>query len=366
MLRKVALFGCVVALAGVAYCQTSVGELDAAMAGQAQLDSASAGGGLNSANYTQRARDAAQTANAMPGLPPTGTVPNPGTGYAPPPAVGFPGIQQTPPSGFPGLSQPGVNTNPYGVAAPPYGQGPVVATPTPIPTIKVLVGKRVYCAVCGHLLEDAIQLTVPQSDQEKYLDDGVHDNGIANDGIRGSVEIVKDQYVGTECNAVKNRLVNVVRRAEELYQPQVMRNSETPLFLFEDAGDRQKRLDIQANRLVDEASTMLFFGYHVMSVNPVTDNPALPNLLEKQQQRDEMLRDWNNKFLADYRTDKNDPQSSFFQLYVPEPPQIPQYPLPAGYMAPQKLLEGAPGQGGVPGIQPTPNIYNGDAVVPFV
>jgi hypothetical protein len=88
---------------------------------------------------------------------------------------------------------------------------------------------------------------------------------------------------------------------------------------------------------------MVFFGYHFMAVDPTTQNRNMPNYLEKESQRDESLRDWNNKFLADYRIDKNDPRSEFYQLYVPEPPMVPTtYPVPPGYVAPQKLNGGTP------------------------
>jgi hypothetical protein len=172
------------------------------------------------------------------------------------------------------------------------------------------------------LLEDAFQQTVFQSEQDKYADDGVHDNGIAGDGIRGSVTTIKDKYIGAETNTLKNRLINLVRHAENL-------------------------------------SPMEFYGYHVMAVDPTTQHRLMPNLLEKEAQRDESLRDWNNKFLADYRVDKNDPRSEFYQLYVPDPPLPPPYPVPPGYVAPQKL---APGQTPAPPGS-TPNIYNGDPVI---
>jgi hypothetical protein len=111
------------------------------------------------------------------------------------------------------------------------------------------VGKRIYCAVCGILLEDAMQLAVPQTQQDQYLDDGVHDNGIQNDGIRGNVETIKDKYMGAECNAVKNRLINVVRGAENL-------------------------------------DPMHFYRYHVMALDPITAGPNMPSVLEREQQRD--------------------------------------------------------------------------------
>lgn len=336
------MFAAVIAFAWPGMSQVGLGELDAAQAGMNTLDGGSVGPG-GGPGYINRARGAAAAAGAPGALPtpavaPTAPFPNPGAGYNPPVSpVGVPGMP-TPMTAYPNLAAPGMpgaagrpmpgyeGDAGYGVQ-PGYAQPgqPVVPTPTPIPTIKVLVGKRVYCSVCGMLLEDAVQLDVPQTDQDKYLDDGVHDNGIQNDGIRGNVETIKNVYIGPECNTVKNRLVNLVRHAENL----------TP---------------------------MMFFRYHVMSLDRITGSARMPNTLDKEEQRDEALRDWNNKFLADYRVDKNDPKSEYYQLYVPDPPQVPHYPVPPGYISPQKLRQGGtPGPGGIPGA--TPNIYNGDQVL---
>lgn len=289
-------------------------ELNAAQGGNAVLDAGSVTGGASTIGI-DRARGAAAAANAntAASMPPTATLPNPSAGMGVPPTVGAPPSLGAQPGGFGATTAPAL---PGAMPGAPGGVG--VSTPTPIPTIKVLVGEKVYCSVCGTLLEDAVQLAVPQSDADKYFDDGVHDNGIAGDGIRGNVKTVRDQYVGPECNVIKDRLINAVRRAED-YDP------------------------------------MHFFRYHVMTLDPVTGGRRMPAQLDKEQQRDEMLLDWNNKFLADFRTKKDDPRSEFFQLYVPKPPQPPRYPVPPGYVSPQKLRQGnagAPGAVAAPGAAP--------------
>jgi hypothetical protein len=363
------------ACGGIVIGQTMV-ELGAAMATQDQLAAGAAGGGLNPATYTGRAQAAVQAANMRPGVAPTAPLPNPAAGFSAPPPLGAAapaaaapggavaagvegtGGEQNPPDVIPGLSRP---TAPQPVA--PAAPG-AVATPTPIPTIKVLVGRRVYCAVCGTLLDDAYYLTVPATDKDKYFDDGIHDNGVAGDDIRGNVETIKDKYIGPECNDLKKRLIAAIRGAENLYRPPIGEAAKEAYFVYEPEADRRKRLEIDAQRVADEASTMLFFGYHICSLNPVSDNPMFPNILEKEKQRDELLRDWNNKFLAAFRTDKNDPQSDFYQIYVPEAPALPRYPFPPGYVPLPKRASGATGQ--QPGqVQPqaTPNIYNGDQVL---
>lgn len=176
--------------------------------------------------------------------------------------------------------------------------GPAAA-PASAQTIKALVGRRIYCAVCGKLLEDAVTIRVPAADRDKYRDDGVSDNGIAHDGVPGNVLVVRDQYIGPECRATKDRLVNAIRSAEKL-------------------------------RLID------YCGRDTVALDSTADGTAMPALLAKESQRDEMLRAWNDKFLANYRDDKNDPRSAYYAVHVPNPPALPRYPAPASYISPQQ------------------------------
>ncbi|GIX44794.1 MAG: hypothetical protein D6691_08055 [Candidatus Hydrogenedentota bacterium] len=357
--------------AGLAQAQT-MAELGAAMAVQGQLDASAAGGGLNPTTYMGRAEAAVAAANARPELAMTGVPPNPAQGFAPPAPVGLP--EGVPPDAALGMGpQPGAapgqlpGTAPIPGLSRPVGPpttigapaAPGAAVPTPQPMIKVLVGRRVYCAVCGTLLDDAYYIDVLATEKDKYLDDGIHDNGVAGDDIRGNVETVKDSYIGPECDTLKNQLIAAIRTAENLYRPPMSVVPNPAISLWEPSEDRRKRLETEAQRTADEASTMMFFGYHVMGVNPRTSPPELPNILEKAKERDDILRDWNNRFLANFRKDKDDPKSDYYQLYIPEPPAPPTYSFPPGYRAPQ--VQGTPGAGGP--ATPTPNIYNGDAVI---
>ncbi len=366
----------------------SLNELNAVQAGQATLDAGSVTGGVNAGLVQDRARAAAAQANNPYGaVPPTGAIPNPAGGFAPPGAQPLPGAAPSfaPPGAAspygavvpgavgPGAVGPGAIAPGAGFAAAAGWLGPWavaglpgVSSPTRIPQIEVLAGKRVYCAVCGSLLEDPIKLKRPETEKDKYLDDGIHDNGIANDGIRGNVSVSKDEYIGAECNNVKNRLINVVRRSEELVPASMIGEREPSPYDIEDYESRQRRLEAKYAGQANEESVMHFYRLHVATINPLESNPAMPKLLEKEQQRDELLRDWNARFLAPYRKDKNDPKSDFYQLYVPEPPAVPQYPVPPGYVSPQSLSNpqaGAPGAPGVPGAAPTPNIWNGQPVI---
>jgi hypothetical protein len=218
--------------------------------------------------------------------------------------------------GGPAVGQPGI-----------AGQPGQTATPTPIPQIQVLTGKRVFDAVTGALLEDAFRLTVPITDRDRYFDDGVRDNGIPNDGIRGDVETIRDRLIGAETAAAMFQNINLVRNAERM-------------------------------------STLEFFRLHVGVTDPAFANDRMPDLIQMERKKDDLLRDWNNRFLAQYRTDKNNPKSDFFQVYVPEPPAIPAYPIPPGYQSPQRVAIGeTPGPNAGQPTQPqrTPNILNGES-----
>lgn len=345
----------------------TLGEIDAAQAGMQQLDQMSATGGANPGTVQRVQQNLGQP--GMPQFSQTGTLPNPAGGFQPQPVYGPPGAV---PYGAtaPGMGAEFAGANPYGPVQPGVPGQPLEATPTPVPLIRVLVGERVYCAVTGALLEDAVPLDVSALEQEKYLDDGIHDNGIAGDGIRGNVETKRDQYIGADANLIKNQLINVIGNAEAL-EPNASidyRSLRGQLAGDPSAGFLQPPSDRAKLREMNESETqnvMRFYGLHVGVINPEEARPGMPNLLELGRQRDEALRDWNNKFLADYRVDKNDPRSEFYQLYVPKPPELPKYPVPPGYQPPQVRGTGQPGQTGpgVGGPAGAPNIYNGDPVI---
>jgi hypothetical protein len=192
----------------------------------------------------------------------------------------------------------------------------------------VLRGQRVFDAVTGALLEDAVKATVFITEQDRYFDDGVRDNGIPNDGIRGDVETIRDRFIGSTTAAAMFQSINLVRSAELM-------------------------------------STLEFFRLTVGVTDPVTANDRLPDLIALERKKDDLLRDWNNRFLAQYRTKKDDPRSDFFQVFVPPPPNIPQYPISPGYQSPQRVAVGATpatNAGGQPGGPArTPNILNGES-----
>jgi len=284
--------------------------------------------GLSSAQYLAESQAAMNMNNTiqgqMPGAPPPmpGQVPGvaaPGGGFAP----GMGG--NTMPGMDPTMMDPAMMGDP---AMAGYGgqATQVMATPVPIETVDVLTGRRVYDAVSGGLLEDAVEIAIPATDvtgdKAKFLDDGLHDNGIAGDDIRGDVQTFTGQYIGQFSNLMKNYLVHAVRNAENI-------------------------------------DPMVYYGYYVSKIDPPVEGmkryglplpgardemivkeslPDMPNVLELESDRDELVRRWNHEFLAEYRVTPEDPQSEFFPVFIPSPPFTPtNYPVPNGYVSPQSL-----------------------------
>ncbi len=259
-----------------------------------------------------------------------------GPGMAPPPVPGqVPGVGN-PAAGFapgqmggntaggydPMMGDPAMMGDPTmmggGMPGQPTG---AAAAPTPIPTEDVLTGRRVYDAVSGGLLEDAIEIAVRQSDAELYADDGLNDNGIAGDGIRGNVNTSKEEFIGQFSNTMKNYLIHAVGNAEQI-DPMVYYG-----YYFAKIDPRPvEGLKRYGLPLPGEQDTSLV-------VNTEAD---FPSVLDLEHDRDELVRRWNYEFLAEYRVVANDPQSEYYPVFIPSPPLTPaNYPVPTGYVAPQ-------------------------------
>lgn len=274
------------------------------------------------------------TAPGFAGPPPVpGQVPgvaNPGGGFSGAPMGGntMPGNAGAAPGNF------GVPPGEMGMMGAEMGgqQGvPAFQAPPPVELAKdpVYVGRRVFDAVSGGLLEDAVGITVRQSDLSAYLDDGINDNGIANDQIYGNVMTSRNQFIGYFSNVVKNYLIHAVHNAEQI-------------------------------------DPMVFSGHHIAKIDPapvdglkryglplpgeddpsyvavVNVEPDFPSILDLERQRDDSVRGWNQRFLAKYRMNPEDPQSEYFPVFVSTPPLTPtNYPVPNGYVSPQSVAMGA-------------------------
>jgi uncharacterized membrane protein YgcG len=233
-------------------------------------------GGIPTSTYMNRARAVAQP--QPPAAQPRGaTATNYIEGGA---AMGGP-----PAAAGAGAAQPS-----QWVAAPAPGQGP---TPTPTPVmVTVIGGNRVRCAVCGALLEDVRKGQVPEIEAKtKYYDDGTHGDVEAGDGEYTNIVEIDHKYIGPECNAVKERLLSLLRYCED-------------------------------------TDSLHFFGLYATTTEPISQ---ITKERYEEQERDAKLKEWEERFLRMFRKNPDDPTSDFYPLYVPLPPEKPTVPIPPGF-----------------------------------
>ncbi len=243
-------------------------------AGEPLLD-ASPTGGLDASTYTGRARAVAAPAPAArPGPPPRIDYVDGWAGGAGPPGAG------AAPSEAPR----------QWVAAPAPGTGP---TPTPTPVmVMVIGGQRVRCAVCGALLEDVRRAQVPEIvAKTQFYDDGTHGDIEAGDGEYTNITERNDEFLGPDCNALKERLLSLLRYCEE-------------------------------------ADSLQFFRLYATTTEPISQ---ITKSRYEEQERDAKLKEWNERFLRMFRKNPDDPTSGFYPLYVPIPPETPGAPMPPGF-----------------------------------
>jgi len=242
------------------------------------IDALSAGsptGGINSSFYLDRARGAAATAAAnapspagFPGAPPA--PPAPAAPAAPARGGGYAGYNY----GYGG----------YGGAAAAAGPAaPATPTPTPIPTVMVLAGERVYDHNTRELLSDYRYLDVPQNQLEgRYFDDGTHGDEKTGDSLYTNAT-ERDDVIGPATHQILSRLLRALERAEEL-------------------------------------SPLEFFRLHVLTTETISE---IGKWRVEEAERDEKLRDWAVSFVREYKQNPEDPGSPFWPLYVVPPPPAP-------------------------------------------
>ena len=225
------------------------------------------------------------------------------------------GVATPPPAGG-GIAPPPAGIAPPGVAAFPQAAGafPGAVAETAGAKIKVISGTRVFDAVTGELLDDAVTTEVPESEKSNYYDDGTHGDLVANDGQYTNVDEAHDQ-VGQSSQRVKERLVGALVAAEQL----------TPLEFY---GYRimttDRVVDVPRKRawrmIPDPAGGP---GLTLAEV-PVSDPGSIPKYRDKMQEKDAKVKnDWAVRFLQEYRQNKDNLNSEFYALHIPVPPPMP-------------------------------------------
>jgi len=239
---------------------------------------ASPTGGLDASTYTGRARAAAEPAPAA-GPSPFSRM---DVDFVDPDALA--GARPA----AAGAAAPGPPA-PW-VAASAPGQGP---TPTPTPVmVMVIGGQRVRCVVCGTLLEDVRRAQVPEIvAKTQFHDDGTHGDAEAGDGEYTNITEHNDEFLGPECNALKQRLLSLLHYCEE-------------------------------------TDSLQFFRLYATTTEPISQ---ITKSRYEEQERDAKLKEWNERFLRMFRKNPDDPTSGFYPLYVPIPPKPPEAPMPPGF-----------------------------------
>ncbi|MCE5230783.1 hypothetical protein LLG95_14495 [bacterium] len=283
-------------------------ELEATSAISSEMSSGSVSSGVG--NEALKRAQGLKQGNTQAGAPPTTQPPAPQT----PP--------QTPPptSGTPAPNQP-TTTAPAPVL--PTGQ-----------TITVITGTRVFDAITGSLLDEPIQKKVPQSEAEKYFDDGTHGDVTPNDGEMAKVDERKDA-LGMSNQRFKEQLVKAL----------VVADGMTPLQYFGIPIASTERSDTaprnRAWRLVPVPEGGPGFTFREVQTSATV---TVPNYRQKEQEKDANIKsNWAVRFLQEFRTNKDDMTSQFYSLYIPLPPQPPTVAPPFGqqwtpFSDPQALM----------------------------
>lgn len=191
------------------------------------------------------------------------------------------------------------------------------------PMITVLTGTRVFDAVTGALLDDALQKQVKKDDAGKYYDDGTHGDPVANDG-----ELAKVDETHGALGLANQRF------KEQLVKALLVADSYTPLQYFGiPIASAERTSSSPRNRtwsIVPDPNGGP--GYTFREV-PTTSPMTIPNYREKQMEKDNNIKsNWAVRFLQEFRSNKDDMTSPFYALYIPLPPQPPAMAPPATNM----------------------------------
>jgi hypothetical protein len=189
--------------------------------------------------------------------------------------------------------------------------------------ITVIAGTRVFDVITGELIDDAIRKKIPESEKDKYFDDGTHGDMIAGDEIYTRIDGEKRDVIGASNQKVKEQLIQALRVADgytpvEFYGFSLM------------STDRTEPLPRNAAwKVVKDPKGI---GY-MLSEEPVSTPLSVPKFRDKLKEKDHIVKDdWSNRFLAEYRKKKDDLSSEFYSVYIPNPPQPPAVVPPVGWM----------------------------------
>lgn len=194
-----------------------------------------------------------------------------------------------------------------------------------IPKITVITGTRIFDAVTGELIDDALLKELPETERDNYFDDGTNGDLLAQDEIFTLVD-TRNDVIGQSNQRVKEQLVMALISADDL----------DPLMFYGFnlmSTERHETLPRKrAWKVIPDPD-----GVGSILAEMETDQPVLvPKYREWQAEKDKKVRnDWSYRFLQEYRLNKDSLTSEFYSLYIPIPPQVPTIaPPPFGMWEP--------------------------------
>lgn len=225
-----------------------------------------------------------------------------------------------------------------------------------IATIQVIAGDRVFDNITGELIDDATEQQVPATERGNYFDDGTNGDIEANDGQYTKVTERRD-VIGQSNQRIKERLVQALLAAESL-NPLEFYGFNLMSTEREESVSRGRAWALQKDPKGGPG--------RVLAEVPISEPVTVPKYRKWQSEKDQKVKsEWAERFLREYRINKDSLTSDFYQLYVPQPPPQPLVDAPAETawipfaepLALQKANEfspggagfGGPGQGGLGG-----------------
>ncbi len=186
-------------------------------------------------------------------------------------------------------------------------------------TQKVVSGKRVYGVLFPSLmLDDARVIEVPISQVDgNYYDDGTHGDEVAGDGLYTNIEISRGEFLSPKANDLRRRSLSAL----------IYNESIKPLDFF--------MVPIVSVGYTPDSEVEETEGedWYAKAMEKIRSGKV--SAMDLERIRDRRIMEWAEKWLAQYRRDVpgiDDPRElPFYPVYIPQPPEIPNFPPPANF-----------------------------------
>jgi hypothetical protein len=191
-----------------------------------------------------------------------------------------------------------------------------------LPRITVISGTRVFDAITGELLDDAVERLVPENQKENYFDDGTNGDVEPNDGKYTRVSEDRG-YISQSNQRIK----------EELIQALISANDMNPLQFYGYTLMSTERIDNASRERAWKLVPNPDGPGNMLEEVPIDRPLVVPNYRDKEREKDGRVKDdWADRFLQDYRRNKDSLTSEFYSIYIPTPPVPPGARPPSGWV----------------------------------